>query len=90
MFANLMKLGDSAMLHGNVAQARTLYERAAAIHPASSAALLAAGKTYDPNILSSLGLGSRGFADPAKAREWYERARVLGDPAVAPLLARLP
>ena len=89
MFAALMRQGDSAMLRGMVAQARSFYEQAAAVHQASGAAPLAVGKTFDPNILSSLGVGG-GFADPAMARAWYARARALGDPAAAELLARLP
>ena len=89
VFAGLMRQGDSAMLRGNIAQARSFFERAAAAHPASSAAPLAVGKTFDPNILSSLG-GSGRFADPAMARDWYGRARALGDSAAAELLARLP
>ena len=87
-FATFMRMGDSAMLHGSIIQARLLYERAAAVYPASTAALLAAGKTYDPSILAALGGSS--FADPAMARKWYERARALGDPAAAALLGRLP
>ncbi len=88
MFVNLMRLGDSAMLHGNVVQARLFYERALAIYPASTAALLAAGKTYDPGILASM--GSSNFANSVLARNLYEHARTLGDPAAAELLARLP
>lgn len=89
MFAVLMRQGDSAMLRGNVTQARSYYERAAPLYPASPAAPLAVGKTFDPNILSSLG-AKGGFADPAMAREWYGHAGTLGDPAAAELLARLP
>ncbi len=88
-FAALMRQGDSAMLRGNIAQARSFYERAAAAYRESSAAPLAMGKTFDPNILSPLGANSS-FADPAVARAWYGRARALGDPAAAELLARLP
>jgi hypothetical protein len=89
MFAALMRQGDAAMLRGNIAQARSFYERAATAYRASSAAPLAMGKTFDPNILSPLGASSS-FADPAVARTWYGRARALGDPAAAELLARLP
>ncbi len=89
MFVSLMRQGDSAMLRGNIAQARSFYERAASAHLASPAAPLAVGKTFDPNILSSLGVRGS-FADPAAARAWYGRARVLGDSAAADLLARLP
>ena len=89
MFVTLMRQGDSAMLRGNIAQARTFYERAATVHQASSAAPLAVGKTFDPNVLSSLGAGG-GLADPAAARAWYGRARALGASAAPDLLARLP
>ncbi len=87
-FAPTMRMGDAAMLHSEIMRARVLYKRAAAIYPASSAAMLAVGKTYDPGVLASLGGGNLG--DPAEARRWYERARTLGDPAAAALLARLP
>lgn len=87
-FVTSMRMGDSAMLRGNILQARQFYERASAAQPASTAALLAVGKTYDPRILASLGASD--FADAALARRWYERARALGDPASAALLAPLP
>ncbi len=89
LFVSLMRMGDAAMVRGDVTRARALYERAAAIHPASSAALIAAGKTYDPNMLSLLGMSSTGLADTTKARDRYESARALGDPAAASLLALL-
>jgi TPR repeat protein len=76
------------MVRGDIMRARALYERAAAIHPGSSAAPIAAGKTYDPNFLPIFG-SSNSMADPAKAGEWYQRARALGDPAAAALLAAL-
>ncbi len=88
MFASLMQMGDSAMVRGDITRARALYERAAVIHPASSAALIAAGKTYDPNILRLFG-GTSGLADVARARAWYERARALGDASAENLLASL-
>lgn len=89
LFVSLMRMGDAAVARGDVTRARALYERAAAIHPGSSAALIAAGKTYDPNMLSLLGMSSPGLADATKARDRYERARALGDPAAASLLALL-
>lgn len=89
LFAPLMRMGDTAMVRGDITRARALYERATAIHPAAPAALIAAGKTYDPNMLSLLGMNSAGLADTNKARGWYERARALGDPAAASLLAAL-
>ncbi len=89
-FVAAMRMGDSAVVHGNMAQARSLYDRAASIYPKSSAPFLAAGKTYDANVLSALGVNSRDFADPVKARDFYERARRLGDPSAAEFIARLP
>ena len=89
MFTSLMRQGDSAMMRGMVAQARSFYEQAATAYQGSPAAPLAVGKTFDPNILSSLGV-SASFADPAAARAWYGRARALGDAAAADFLARLP
>lgn len=89
MFVNLMRMGDAAMLRGDITRARALYERAAALQPTSSAALIAAGKTYDPNVLWLLGVTGGSLADPARARAWYERARALGDPAATLLLAPL-
>jgi hypothetical protein len=89
LLTSLMRMGDVAMVRGDVARARALYERAAEIQPVSSAALIAAGKTYDPNMLTLLNMNSAGLADAARARDWYERARSLGDPAAAPLLAGL-
>jgi len=89
MFASLMRMGDTAMVRGDILRARALYERAASIQPGSPAAPVAAGKTYDPHVLSRLGLNSAGVADSNKAKEWYERARALGDPAAASLIAPL-
>ncbi len=89
LFVSLMRMGDVAMVRGDVTRARALYERATAVHPASSAALIAAGKTYDPNVLSLLNVNSAGLADINRARDLYERARALGDPAAASLLAAL-
>jgi TPR repeat protein len=86
-FAAMMRLGDAAMVRGDITRARALYERAAALRPNSSAALVAAGKTYDPNILPLFGGSS--LADVAKAKERYERARALGNSDAAALLKPL-
>ena len=88
MFTTLMQMGDAAMMRGDITRARAMYERAAAVHPASSAASLAAGKTYDPNFLASFG-GSAALADLSMARQWYRRARDLGDPAATAFLSAL-
>jgi TPR repeat protein len=83
-----MRSGDAAMVRGDIMRARVFYERAAGVHPASSAAPVAVGKTYDPNLLPVFG-GSSNLANTARAAEWYQRARDLGDPTAAALLASL-
>jgi hypothetical protein len=88
MYASLMRSGDAAMVRGDIMRARVFYERAAGVHPASSAAPVAVGKTYDPNLLPVFG-GSSNLANTARAAEWYQRARDLGDPTAAALLASL-
>jgi hypothetical protein len=88
MYESLMRSGDAAMVRGDIMRARAFYERAAGIHPASSAAPVAVGKTYDPNLLPVFG-GSSSMANAARAAEWYQRARDLGDPTAAALLASL-
>ncbi len=88
MFATLMQMGDAAMMRGDITRARAMYERAAKVDPASSAAPLAAGKTYDPNFLPSFG-GHVGLSNVSMASQWYRRARDLGDPAATALLAAL-
>jgi tetratricopeptide (TPR) repeat protein len=89
LFKTLMRMGDTAMLHSDITGARSRYERAAAIHPASSAASISAGRTYDPDVLSLMKVRNANLADATKAREWYARAHALGDPVAAELLARL-
>ncbi len=84
-----MRHGEKAMGLGDVVRARSHYERAAALDPASSAAAIAAGETYDPRVLALAGVTHPWLADAAKAAAWYERARALGDPAAVGLLARL-
>ena len=83
-FEAMMRAGDTAMVRGDILRARTLYEQAATIHPRSAAAAIAAGKTYDPNLLPAFGAGP-GLADRDRARSWYGRARAIGDPAAAAL-----
>jgi molecular chaperone DnaJ len=89
LFTALMRTGDTAMQHGDITGARSRYERAAAIQPASSVASILAGKTYDPNVLSLMRVRNASLADATRAREWYARAHALGDPAATELLARL-
>ena len=87
-FSPMMRQADTAMVRGDILRARTLYERAATLNPASAAALIAAGKTWDPTILPLFGAGPE-LGDPARARAWYQRARALGDRDADALLAAL-
>jgi hypothetical protein len=84
-----MRTGDAAMANRDVSAARARYERAAAARPGSSAAAVAAGRTFDPGVLAAMRAGNTALADAARARGWYARARALGDPEAAGLLAGL-
>lgn len=73
----LLQSGDRLLGRGDVAAARALYERAAAM--GSGAAALTLGSTYDPSRLWSLGVfGMVGSKE--RARHWYVRAEQLGHP----------
>jgi hypothetical protein len=86
MIAALVRRGDEMLALGDVSAARLLYERAA--NAGSAAAAVAAGRTYDPAVLSAI--GAREIRpDPAAAAAWYRRAAALGDPGAATLLHRL-
>jgi TPR repeat protein len=86
MIAALVRRGDEMLALGDVSAARLLYERAA--NAGSAAAAVAAGRTYDPAVLSAI--GAREIRpDPAAAAAWYRRAAALGDPGAATLLRRL-
>jgi hypothetical protein len=74
--AALIKRGDELLKAGDIAAARSAYERAAAGGDAK--ALIGVGKTYDPLVLAKLGArGVRG--DPVQAASWYARAGDAGD-----------
>jgi hypothetical protein len=74
---DLVKGGDKLLDRGDVAAARALYEKAAAMGSAQAA--LAMGSTYDPRRLWSLGVfGAVGNKE--RARQWYQRAAELGHP----------
>ena len=71
----LINRGDAFLSAGDIASARSFYERAA--DAGAAAAALRLGATFDPMMLSRAGL--RGVsADPARALSWYQRARELG------------
>jgi hypothetical protein len=73
--AVLLKRGEQFVAKGDLAAARSLFERAAEAGDAQAAFALA--ETYDPIALRLR--GERGFApDIAAARAWYERAREFG------------
>lgn len=73
----LIERGRQFFESGDVAAARVLFRRAAEAGDATAA--LAMGATYDPVVLGQHGV--RGLTpDIAKARDWYEKARLLGSP----------
>lgn len=73
----MVKNGDRLLSRGDVAAARALYERAAAMGSAQAA--LALGSTYDPRRLWSLGVFGM-VGNKERAQHWYRRAAELGHP----------
>ena len=73
----LVKNGDRLLSRGDVAAARALYEKAAAVGSAQAA--LALGSTYDPRRLWSLGVFGM-VGNKERAQQWYRRAAELGHP----------
>jgi hypothetical protein len=71
-----MKIGAELLAHGDIAAARTMFQRAAEAGEAAGAFALA--ETYDPVVLARLRLRGGITPDLALARTWYERARDLG------------
>src|SRR5262245_61226697 len=74
---DLVRGGDRLLNRGDVAAARALYEKAAAMGSAQAA--LALGSTYDPRRLWSLGVSGT-VGNKERARQWYQRAAELGHP----------
>ncbi len=73
--SSYLERGHALLSRGDVASARLFYQEAANL--GSSEAMAAVGKTYDPVALDKLGI--KGFqTDPAKAAEWYIKAREAG------------
>ena len=71
----LIRQGEQFVAAGDLVTARVVFQRAA--EAGDPTAALAMGATYDPIVLSKLGV--RGFgADLEKARSWYVRAREFG------------
>jgi hypothetical protein len=73
--AALLKRAKSLIAVGDIAPARLLLERAADAQEPSAALLLA--QTYDPGVLGTQDMRSI-TPDPAKAREWYQKAARFG------------
>jgi hypothetical protein len=82
----LIKLSQDFVRNRDFSSARLLLRRAA--EEGSAAAALSLGETFDPLIIQQLhAIGIQ--PDPAKAREWYERAVQLGSDAASQHLAKL-
>lgn len=73
----LLQSGDRLLSRGDVAAARAIYERAAALGSAQAA--FALGATHDPSRLWSLGVFGM-VGNKERARHWYQRADQLGHP----------
>lgn len=84
--AGLMTRARSLLGVGDIAAARLLLERAANARDATAALLLA--QTYDPAVLGTNDTRSI-IADPAAARDWYQRAASLGSAEARQRLGQL-
>jgi hypothetical protein len=82
-----LKLGADLMASGDIAAARTMFERVAEAGEAAGAFALA--ETFDPAVLRTLRLRGGIKADPALAQRWYEKARDLGSRAATDRIIRL-
>jgi hypothetical protein len=82
----LMQQGEQFIAAGDLVTARTVFQRAAEAHDANAALALAA--TYDPTVLSKLGVVGMS-ADLEKARTWYQKAESLGSADAARRLRAL-
>jgi hypothetical protein len=82
----LIKLAQGFLSNRDFSSARLLLRRAA--EAGSAAAALSLGETFDPLVIQQLHtIGVQ--PDPAKAREWYQRAAQLGSDAASQHLAKL-
>lgn len=73
--AGFLKRAKSLLAVGDIASARLLLERAAEAQEAEAALMLAT--TYDPQVIGNQDMRSI-MADPAMARQWYQKAAALG------------
>jgi TPR repeat protein len=85
--ATLVGRGTDLIKSGDLAGARLLLRRAAEAGSASAALTL--GTTFDPLVIRELGAFGV-VPDVAQARQWYEKAAVLGSDAAPQRLAKLP
>ena len=72
----LIKQGEQFVATGDLVTARTVLQRAAQAGDATAAVAL--GATYDPTVLTRLGVVGMGGADVEQARRWYQQAENLG------------
>ena len=72
----LIKQGEQFVATGDLVTARTVLQRAAQAGDATAAVAL--GATYDPTVLTRLGVVGMGGADVEQARHWYQQAESLG------------
>ncbi|MET0922005.1 MAG: hypothetical protein ABWY47_02610 [Xanthobacteraceae bacterium] len=72
----LIKQGEQFVATGDLVTARTVLQRAAQAGDATAAVAL--GATYDPTVLTRLGVVGMGGADVEQARRWYQQAESLG------------
>jgi TPR repeat protein len=82
----LIKRGNDLLANGDLTAARLVFRRAAEAGSAEGA--LALGTTFDPVVLHRLGVIGA-VADPAQARQWYQRAAELGSSTASQQLAGL-
>jgi hypothetical protein len=82
-----MKLGAELMAAGDIAAARTMFERVADAGDAAGAFALA--ETYDPAVLRAMPLRGGITPDAGLARRWYEKARDMVSSSAPERLARL-
>jgi hypothetical protein len=72
----LLDGGHASMQSGDIANARLMFQRAAAL--GSSRGALMVGQTYDTNALKHVTRASN-WKDEAQAELWYKRAAALGE-----------
>jgi TPR repeat protein len=82
----LLKRARALIEIGDIAPARLLLERAADAQQPDAALLLA--QTYDPTVLGTPDMRSI-TADPAAARDWYQKAAQLGSRDAQARLAQM-